>query len=177
MKVGRRQIAMILFFFTGVAFIYAYNRGAPLKSPVQLAFEKWLADYGKSPDHRLAVDASTPQTTSRLVSLQPALSVKWEVGAQGKNVPSARMARLLHLIEEANLFSAGRRPFSQGRPGQLRLSVVTEQHSFETDLQSADLEASPAAQVFAKLLEISTTEEPASAATPLKRRNRKGAVK
>lgn len=132
--------------------LYAYNRNArPLKTTVQVGYEAWLRKAELSLKN---ADAEFPDVTIRLASNKASAPLNWELSTHGRPGDTAKLLRILRLIREANVFSAGSSLFDRKSAGPVMVSVSAGAEMFKADMTEEQLSEEPAGPVFLKLFEI-----------------------
>jgi len=138
---------MALFVLGGAVFLYLYNSASqPLRSRLQVGYDLWLNEL--KTDQLRSVSIA-------LVSMDPRQPANWRVGSGGVDLSEEQLGRMLRLVREANLFSAGLTFFGRSEDDRpLTLTVAGPGKLFETKLSYDDINAHSAAQVLIKLIQL-----------------------
>ncbi|NLF25928.1 MAG: hypothetical protein GX589_09780 [Deltaproteobacteria bacterium] len=148
----KRSLLLIALMAATVLALYAYNRSIrPLKSPMQVRYDEWLSNTEKILRYE---GAELPEAIVSLVCKDTDPVLSWELNT---SKDGANVLRLLRLISDANLFSAGASLFKKHSTGPITLSVTTPTDTFKANMRREDLLSSPAGAVFMKLVEVYAT--------------------
>ena len=149
----KRSLSLMVLLAATVLALFAYNRTIrPLKTPLQVRYDAWLTNTEKLLKKK---NAELPVVSISLVSKDTEPALNWMLSTPKDG---DKMLRVLRLIGEANLFSAGASLFRKNSEGPITLSVTTANDSFKASMRREDLLAPPAGAVFMKLFEVYATE-------------------
>jgi hypothetical protein len=160
-----RLLSGALLAIVTIAALYCYDSQArPLRTALQDEYDAWLAGLGDELKLPKSGGGAKTEISVRVSSESPGSSIDWVYTTASKSYQPQKLLKLLGLVQRGNLFSKKRLTLRGSSSPALRLTVKTPLKSFEAGLRDSELQSSPAAQNFLKLLEVYAAESGAAAA-------------
>jgi hypothetical protein len=150
--INPRNLKVRLGYFAGsllLLLIFSITHLPAQRGLVQREFDQWVGEIEPRLRNPGLTETPAPSVVVEVESPSSALHLRLALNPSATTETSERMARILEMAREANLFSPPSRP-----EGKITLKIETEKRVFAVRFNPADITNNAPAQSMIKLLDL-----------------------